>query len=43
MEEMEFEDAEGNMRDLVTEYQQYQEAKVYDDKSDYDLEEDITG
>lgn len=40
MEEMEFEDAESNMRDLVTEYQQYQEAKVVED-SDYDLEEDI--
>lgn len=40
MEEMEFEVAESNMRDLVTEYQQYQEAKIFEN-NDYDLEEEI--
>jgi len=32
MDEMEFTKAESNMNDLVSEYQQYQEATVDDDK-----------
>lgn len=36
MDEMEFTEAESNMHDLVSEYQQYQEAGVDDD----DLEEE---
>ena len=35
MDEMEFTEAESNMNDLVSEYQQYQEAGV-DDDGDYD-------
>ena len=31
MDEMEFTEAEANMNDLVSEYQQYQEASVEDD------------
>ena len=31
MDEMEFTEAEANMNDLVSEYQQYQEATVDDD------------
>ena len=31
MDEMEFTEAESNMNDLVSEYQQYQEAGVEDD------------
>ena len=34
MDEMEFTEAESNMNDLVSEYQQYQEATAEDD--DYD-------
>ena len=41
MDEMEFTEAESNMNDLVSEYQQYQEASV-DDDYDEDLEhEDV--
>jgi len=36
MDEMEFTEAESNMNDLVSEYQQYQEATVDDDDDDYD-------
>jgi len=32
MDEMEFTEAESNMNDLVSEYQQYQEATVDDDE-----------
>jgi tubulin beta len=36
---MEFTEAESNMNDLVSEYQQYQDATV-DDDGDYDEDED---
>ena len=36
MDEMEFTEAESNMNDLVSEYQQYQEAGVDDDFGDDD-------
>jgi tubulin beta len=39
MDEMEFTEAESNMNDLVSEYQQYQDATV-DDDGDYDEDED---
>ena len=32
MDEMEFTEAESNMNDLISEYQQYQEATVDDDE-----------
>jgi len=32
MDEMEFTEAESNMNDLVSEYQQYQEATIEDDE-----------
>ena len=34
MDEMEFTEAESNMNDLVSEYQQYQEASVDDEEFD---------
>ena len=41
MDEMEFTEAESNMNDLVSEYQQYQEASVDDDNEFEDeLDED---
>jgi len=39
MDEMEFTEAESNMNDLVSEYQQYQDASVDDDEGTYDEEE----
>jgi len=36
MDEMEFTEAESNMQDLVSEYQQYQEART----NDYGFEDD---
>merc|ERR1711902_200869 len=39
MDEMEFTEAESNMNDLVSEYQQYQEASV-DDDFEEDLEQE---
>lgn len=40
MDDMEFTEAESNMNDLVSEYQQYQEATVDDlDHEDEDTEE----
>ena len=36
MDEMEFTEAESNMKDLVSEYQQYQEASCDDDYGDED-------
>lgn len=39
MDEMEFTEAEGNMNDLVAEYQQYQEA-VGDDDGEMDDEDE---
>jgi tubulin beta len=38
MDEMEFTDAESNMNDLVSEYQQYQEASVSEAEEEYDEE-----
>jgi len=42
MDEMEFTEAESNMNDLVSEYQQYQEASVdeEDDMGDYEEEQE---
>ncbi len=42
MDEMEFTEAESNMSDLVSEYQQYQEATIDDDEEgeEFDLEEE---
>ena len=40
MDEMEFTEAESNMKDLVSEYQQYQEATCDDDYGDEDEHED---
>ena len=37
MDEMEFTEAESNMNDLISEYQQYQEATV-DDDGQFDYE-----
>ena len=39
MDEMEFTEAESNMNDLVSEYQQYQEASIEDDEYVEDEEE----
>jgi len=41
MDEMEFTEAESNMNDLVSEYQQYQEATADDEEGDYDEEAPI--
>ncbi len=45
MDEMEFTEAESNMNDLVSEYQQYQEATIDDenelDDEDEDEEEEL--
>jgi tubulin beta len=38
MGEMEFTEAESNMNDLVSEYQQYQEASISDVEGEYDEE-----
>ena len=41
MDEMEFTEAESNMNDLVSEYQQYQEASAdIDEEFDDELEQD---
>nr|KAG5707920.1 hypothetical protein BaRGS_031651 [Batillaria attramentaria] len=40
MDEMEFTEAESNMNDLVSEYQQYQDATA-DEEGEYDEEEDV--
>lgn len=40
MDEMEFTEAESNMNDLVSEYQQYQDASA-EEEADY--EEDLNG
>ncbi|ORX59283.1 hypothetical protein BCR36DRAFT_90367 [Piromyces finnis] len=42
MDEMEFTEAESNMNDLVSEYQQYQDATV-DDEEEYYEEEEVGG
>jgi len=41
MDEMEFTEAESNMNDLVSEYQQYQDAKVEEDEQDNEENQDI--
>lgn len=41
MDEMEFTEAESNMNDLISEYQQYQEATV-DEDQEFDEEEEET-
>ena len=42
MDEMEFTEAESNMNDLVSEYQQYQEATAdLDEEFEDELEEDM--
>merc|ERR1712025_35437 len=44
MDEMEFTEAESNMNDLISEYQQYQEATIdedeYEEEGDYEQEQD---
>merc|ERR1719383_1390834 len=40
MDEMEFTEAESNMNDLVSEYQQYQEATIDDEEFDDDQQEE---
>ena len=40
MDEMEFTEAESNMNDLVSEYQQYQDASV-EEEENYDEEEEL--
>lgn len=40
MDEMEFTEAESNMNDLVSEYQQYQEAGIDDEGEDFEAEEE---
>ena len=41
MDEMEFTEAESNMNDLVSEYQQYQEATIEDDEFVEDEEQEV--
>lgn len=41
MDEMEFTEAESNMNDLVSEYQQYQDATVEDDEEDGEYEDEV--
>ncbi|RMY91805.1 hypothetical protein D0861_02864, partial [Hortaea werneckii] len=43
MDEMEFTEAESNMNDLVSEYQQYQEASVSEGEEEYDEELPLEG
>ncbi len=43
MDEMEFTEAESNMNDLISEYQQYQDATVEGDEEEYAEEEPIDG
>ena len=40
MDEMEFTEAESNMNDLISEYQQYQDATADDDMDYYDDDDD---
>ena len=42
MDEMEFTEAESNMNDLVSEYQQYQDATVEEDVHEFDGSDDET-
>lgn len=41
MDEMEFTEAESNMNDLVSEYQQYQEASISEGEEEYAEEEPL--
>ena len=41
MDEMEFTEAESNMNDLVSEYQQYQEASISEGEEEYDEEQPL--
>ncbi|KAL4718737.1 hypothetical protein ACJJTC_009375 [Scirpophaga incertulas] len=41
MDEMEFTEAASNMADLISEYQQYQEASVEDEEVEFDEEEEV--
>ena len=41
MDEMEFTEAESNLVDLISEYQQYQDASAMDDELEDDLDNDI--
>ena len=41
MDEMEFTEAESNMNDLVSEYQQYQEAQADDENGEYEQHEEF--
>jgi tubulin beta len=40
MDEMEFTEAESNMNDLISEYQQYQDASVDDDQEGGEAEQE---
>jgi tubulin beta len=40
---MEFTEAESNMNDLVSEYQQYQEASISEGEEEYDEEAPVEG
>lgn len=42
MDEMEFTEAESNMNDLVSEYQQYQEATIDEEGDDEEVEEGVS-
>ena len=41
MDELEFSEAANNMADLISEYQQYQDAGVDDDLEDHDYDNDF--
>lgn len=43
MDEMEFTEAESNMNDLISEYQQYQDATADDDEGEFDDDENSEG
>lgn len=43
MDEMEFTEAESNMNDLVSEYQQYQDATIDDEEGGEEEEGDVEG
>jgi tubulin beta len=43
MDEMEFTEAESNMNDLVSEYQQYQDASVSEGEEEYEEEPPMEG
>ncbi|XP_069104157.1 tubulin beta-2 chain-like [Argopecten irradians] len=43
MDELEFTEAESNMNDLVSEYQQYQDATIDEDEDDHQYEEEEEG